>query len=166
MELRISISEKHLAFILVSISVLACIGLVVAYGGSSPSVMGHTWGEMECPGCITSVDVNFNYAGSDSKGGKATSAATADSATSAASAGSAGSVPWGGVTGMPAEIANDDDYTTCSWSGWTGATGCLPCSGWRETCETSIVIFELYCSGGKITQARTTNCCVHCMFTG
>lgn len=37
-------------------------------------------------GAVTSADVGFNYAGSSSKGGKATSAATADTATKATSA--------------------------------------------------------------------------------
>jgi hypothetical protein len=50
-------------------------------------------------GVINSAEVNFNYAGSSSKGGAATTATTA------------GSVPWGGITGMPAGFADGIDNT-------------------------------------------------------
>jgi hypothetical protein len=135
---------------------------VVGITLAAPPDPGHSWGDIECSGCITSADVDFNYAGSDSKGGKATSAATADTAATATSAGSAGTVPWDGITNRPSGLDDGDDYTTCSWSGWAGGGSCVTCSGTGCGCFASVVIFEFYCSGGKVTQARTTDCCIEC----
>ena len=95
MELRISINEKAVFALLIVVAMVSAVGITLAQNDP-----GHPWSQIDCSECITSDNVDFNYAGSSSKGGKATSAATADSADSAAS------VPWSGITGIQA----------CTWT--------------------------------------------------
>lgn len=52
MTVQITIKDSHLLIILLFITAVSAIGLVVGFGGTSPGAMGHTWGEMECVGCI------------------------------------------------------------------------------------------------------------------
>ncbi len=118
MEFRISINEKHLVLILASISVLACIGLVVAYGTSNPSVMGHTWGEIECSGCITSADIgDGQVASADLADNAVTTAKIADGQVTNAKI---ASMDWGKITtGVPSGLSDgdDDNYASCNWPG-------------------------------------------------
>lgn len=159
MELRISINEKAVFALLIVVAMASAVGITLA----APPDPGHTWGEIECPGCITSADVNFNYAGSDSKGGKATSAATADSATTAttaATAGSAGSVPWDGIANRPSGLDDGDDYTACSWTDWRAAYPGVSCTGGYPAGYITTLEFE--CIGGKITSSRTKSVPTYC----
>lgn len=52
MKIELNIRDSHLLIILLFITAVSAMGLVVAYGGTAPITMGHTWGEMECAGCI------------------------------------------------------------------------------------------------------------------
>jgi len=66
MRIEINIHDRHVLIILLFITVVSAIGLVVAYGGIQPSVMGHTWGEMYCDKCI----INSNLADNSVSGAK------------------------------------------------------------------------------------------------
>lgn len=65
MKIEIHIENKHILILLAFIAVVSGIGLVIAYGGSQPSVMGHTWGEVECNDCITAQNIGPGAVGSD-----------------------------------------------------------------------------------------------------
>jgi hypothetical protein len=52
MRIEISIESRHVLIILLFITAASAVGLVVAYGGSAPAAMGHSWSEVECNGCI------------------------------------------------------------------------------------------------------------------
>jgi hypothetical protein len=52
MELHIAIDDRKLMLIASVIIAVSLVGLTMAYGGTSPATMGHSWGEMECTGCI------------------------------------------------------------------------------------------------------------------
>jgi hypothetical protein len=56
MRIVINIRGGHVLVILLLIIAFSATGLVLAYGGSSPAVMGHTWGEMICDSnlCVSS----------------------------------------------------------------------------------------------------------------
>jgi len=60
MTVQITIQNKHVLIILLFIMAASAIGLVVAYGGNSPSIMGHTWGEIACDSnvCINSSGIH------------------------------------------------------------------------------------------------------------
>jgi hypothetical protein len=53
MKMEITVQGRHAMIIILFIIAVSAVGIVVAYGGSIPSQMGHTWEEMECSGCIT-----------------------------------------------------------------------------------------------------------------
>ena len=59
MRIELNIQNSHVLIILLFITAASAIGLAAAYGGDSPSTVGHSWGEMECSGCI----INSNLAG-------------------------------------------------------------------------------------------------------
>jgi hypothetical protein len=65
MKIEIHIENKHVLIMLASIAIISGIGLVIAYGGSQPSLMGHTWGEVECNDCITAQNIGPSAVGSD-----------------------------------------------------------------------------------------------------
>ncbi len=141
MEFRLIISEKHLILILTSIALVSCIGLVLAYGTGDPDDMGHTWGEVYCPECITS--------------GNLADGAVTNSKIS--------SVNWGKLNNVPAGLGDGDNDTlvSCTWTGWANArSSCLSCE--YVGCKTLISVIRLYCSNGRITQADTTSCCIEC----
>ena len=60
MKIEVNIKNRHALIILLFIIAASTIGLVVAYGGTTPSAMGHSWGEMYCPGCIISANLGDN----------------------------------------------------------------------------------------------------------
>ena len=64
MELVLRITEKSALMILLAIVAVSSAGLVFAYGGNTPSAMGHTWGEMECSDCILSGNIATGAVGS------------------------------------------------------------------------------------------------------
>jgi hypothetical protein len=156
MEFQVRINEKTLFVLLIVIALVSAIGITLA----QPPNPGHSWGEIECAGCIatsnlasdsvtgdkiasnavTSDKVNFNYAGSDIKGGNATIA---------------DSVPWSGIMDRPAGLDDGDQDTiiTCGWSGWKGGRSCTGCYACSPGC------IRAYCSGGKVTQMDTAGCC-------
>ena len=55
MTVQITVKDSHILIILLFLTTASAIGLVVGYGGNTPSAMGHTWGEMICD---TSLCVN------------------------------------------------------------------------------------------------------------
>jgi hypothetical protein len=57
MRIEINIGNRQVLIILLFIIAVSAAGLVLAYGGSSPAVMGHTWGEIECASCITNSNL-------------------------------------------------------------------------------------------------------------
>lgn len=146
MDLRVSINEKALFVLLIVIAMVSAIGITLA----QPPSLGHPWNQIECVNCIgtgnladsavTSDKVNFNYAGSDIKGGNATRA---------------DSVPWSGIMDIPPDLADGDDDTlaACGWSGWKGGRSCTGC----YTCNPGCI--RAYCSGGVVTQMDTAGCC-------
>ena len=97
MELRINIGEKSAVLILIAASVLACMGIVFGYGTSTPSIMGHSWDEIECSGCIQTDDI----------------------ASGAVTSSKIASVEWSKITGVPLGLDDGDDDTmiTCDWTG-------------------------------------------------
>lgn len=60
MELRITIGERSLMLLLATITGISAVGLVIAYGGSEPAIIGHSWGEMFCDKCINTSNLNDN----------------------------------------------------------------------------------------------------------
>ena len=56
--IQITIDDRKLMLILAVIISVSAIGLVMAYGGSSPQVVGHSWGEMICDStlCVNSIN--------------------------------------------------------------------------------------------------------------
>ena len=93
MKIEINIQSSHVLIILLFITAASAIGLAAAYGGTQPNVMGHTWGEMECAGCI----INSNLADNSVTGAKIVDSTitNADISPTAAIAGSkiTGTVP-------------------------------------------------------------------------
>ncbi len=57
MKIEINIQNRHVMIILLFLAAVSTMGLVVAYGGSAPLTMGHSWGEIDCSGCITSSNI-------------------------------------------------------------------------------------------------------------
>jgi hypothetical protein len=57
MKIEITVGSRQVLIILLFIIAISAVGLVVAYGGSSPSTAGHSWGEVECNSCITSANI-------------------------------------------------------------------------------------------------------------
>jgi hypothetical protein len=156
MEFRVSIDEKALFVLLISIAMVSAVGITIA----APPDPGHAWVDIDCTGCIatsnlagdsvtgdkiadnavTSDDVNFNYASSDSKGGNATIA---------------DSVPWSGIIDIPSDLSDGDDDTQvkCGWSGWLGGISCTGCYVCSPGC------LRAYCTDGKVTRIDTSGCC-------
>jgi len=60
MKIEINIQNRHVLIILLFIIAASAIGLVMAYGGTTPSAMGHTWGEMVCDSTLCANSVNGN----------------------------------------------------------------------------------------------------------
>ncbi len=58
MEIRISIGERSLMLILAVITAVSAVGLALAYGGNSPSTVGHSWGEIYCDKCIGTSNIS------------------------------------------------------------------------------------------------------------
>lgn len=57
MKIVINIKKRYVIAFLCLFLILGIVLIINAYGGSAPSVVGHTWGEIECPGCITTTDI-------------------------------------------------------------------------------------------------------------
>ena len=57
MKIELTIQNSHVLIILLFLTAASAIGLVAGYGGTAPATMGHTWGEMECAGCITTANL-------------------------------------------------------------------------------------------------------------
>jgi hypothetical protein len=162
MEFRIVIDTRTAIILLVGLSLISAIGLVVAYGTSNPSTLGHTWGEMECSECIqtsdignnqvTSAKAGFNYAGSTSKGGAASDLACTDCVSDSEISG----IDWSTITsGMPAGFADGTDadtptYPSCNFGGTLRVVSSecsAPCSGQRYT-------ITFTCSSSRILSAQ------------
>ncbi len=60
MKIEITVEARHVMIILLFIAAVSTMGLVVAYGGSAPLTMGHSWGEIDCSGCITGSNIADN----------------------------------------------------------------------------------------------------------
>jgi hypothetical protein len=143
------------------------MGLVVAYNsGLPPSTMGHTWGEMECSGCITTSNL------ADSS---VTTAKLADSSVTTAKiadgtimTADVSSIDGSKITGTVPNADMVDGYhatqlidsIACSWNGWVSAYGGVSCGG--NPCDGYAAVLQFYCSGGKVTQAQTASVCIHC----
>jgi len=56
--IQIIIDDRELMFILAAVISVSAIGLAMAYGGSTPSSMGHSWGEMDCDNTLCANPVN------------------------------------------------------------------------------------------------------------
>ena len=152
MEIRIAINEKAVFVMLVCLAVVSAIGITMA----APPDPGHSWGEIECDGCITgsniaagavdSSNVDFNYAGSSTKGGAASS------------------VAWSSITGKPSGFSDDTDNVgitvACTWTEWSPS--CTVCSTgyYCYNPSTTYSITQLRCQNGVITEVREqTGCC-------
>ena len=159
-KIQINLSNKTY-YTLIVIGVIVLLGIIVYAVAPNP---GHTWGEIECPGCITTADIGDGQVQTADIGDGQVQ--TADIGDGQVSNSKINSMEWNKLTSRPTGLDDGDDYTTCSWSGWAGATGCLPCSDSWEFCAESLILFELYCSGGKVTQARTKSCCIECGVNG
>jgi hypothetical protein len=94
MRIEINIGNRQALAIILAIIAVSAIGLAAAYQTTyTPDLMGHSWGEIECQGCIT----NTNLAGNSVTGAKIQdgSITNADISSSAAIDGSkiTGTVP-------------------------------------------------------------------------
>jgi hypothetical protein len=156
MEIRISIDERLAFVLLIALALVSVVGITMA----APPNPGHSWTDVECLGCIatgniannavTASKVQFNYAGSSSEGGAATSAQSVD---------------WGNIDNLPSGFSDgvDNNYPiSCSWSGWLSFNS-LTCS---YGCAASAPLVNLYCSAGRVTQARSESYCVECLDYG
>ncbi len=164
MRIEINIRNSHFLVILLFIIAVSAVGLVVAYGGINPSVMGHSWGEISCPGCIT----NTNLAGNSVTGAKIQDGTVtgADIQDSSIASGDIASIDGTKVTGtVPNSDTVDgkhaaDIQASCGWSGWgltpADCTGCTYCG--------TAPVTDLYCSGGKVTSARVVSVLTSCTY--
>jgi hypothetical protein len=61
MRITINIQNRHVLIILLFIIAASTVGLVVAYGGTAPATMGHSWGEIDCDSslCVKSTGVGI-----------------------------------------------------------------------------------------------------------
>ena len=48
MKIEVNIEKKHLYTFVLVLVLFTGINFVIGYGGSDPSVMGHSWGELDC----------------------------------------------------------------------------------------------------------------------
>ncbi len=147
MKIEITIGNRQVLIILLFIIAASTVGLVVAYQSQyQPNVMGHSWSEMECNNCITGSNLADN---------SVTSAKIQDGSITNADIAS---------TGLNADTLDGkhaselQDNITCGWTGWSDTGGCTPygyCGGY-------VTVMQLYCSGGKVTQAQKTSVCASC----
>jgi len=137
MKIELNIQNRHVLIILLFITAASAIGLAAAYGGDTPSTMGHSWGEMYCDKCIATS----NFADNSVTSAKIVDSTitNADISPTAAIAGSkiTGTVP-AATNANNAENANTvDGRHATAWT--TISTGCgsftdyLGCpSGWTS----------------------------------
>jgi len=167
MRIEINIRNSHFLVILLFIIAVSAVGLVVAYGGIQPSIMGHSWGEVSCPGCIT----NTNLAD-----GSVTSAKIQDASITSADISSidgskiTGTVPnadtvdgyhassWGGVCNPVYSACSSccgDGTRTCSYMGIQltvrGTTMCVATGSSQGSCASQSCSDSSCCSGGWTT---------------
>lgn len=152
--IQLTIDDRKLMVILAVIISVSAIGLVVAYGGSNPTVVGHSWSEMTCDKCISNSNLGDNSVNSNkiidntittadvnsidgSKiTGKVPSAASADTAGSAGSATSAGNANT--LNNLNADqIARWGNPCNPAWGGCSsynccGGTGTQTCNYWGK----------------------------------
>lgn len=166
MKITLNIKTGHVLIILLFVIAASAIGLVAGYGGTTPSTMGHTWGEINCPGCITSANIQAgtittaNIASID--GGKitgtvpnATNADTVDGKHAAAIATWAG--PCNPVWGDCQDIYGTGYCTTglqyCTYMGMNlavgGTTVCLISTTGTGSCGSQSC--TTYCPSGGST---------------
>ena len=138
MELRLVIDDRKLMVISSILIAVSLVGLTVAYGGNSPSAMGHTWGEMECVGCI----ITGNLADSSVNGNKVIdgSIASADIADGSIVTADVGSIDGSKITGSVDMLDGLHADGLVRWGnpcnpvwGSCAAAGC--CSPGTETCN-------------------------------
>jgi hypothetical protein len=179
MKIEINIKDSHALLILLLITAASAMGLVVAYGGINPSAMGHTWGEMECAGCIINSNLadssvtTAKIADSSITGAKltdnaVTSAKIADGSITTADV---ASIDGSKITGTVQSAVNADmvdglhasslGKPTCNWNGWRfnfydGMDFC-PCG-----CNTWGPMLDFYCSGNIITNINSFTICTMC----
>jgi len=144
MELRVAIDDRKFMFLLALLIGISAVGLVVAYGGTQPSVMGHTWGEVDCNPCIRTSNIfDSQITGAKIADGTITSADVSSIDGSRIT----GTVPYASSAGSAGNADTVDGYhassffITCPcgtcWS--TTDTGCeggvIMCtpSGWKTT---------------------------------
>ncbi len=61
MRIVINLQKEQLTVFLIAVLIVLGVSVAIAYqSGSSPSVMGHDWGEIECAGCVSSANVQDN----------------------------------------------------------------------------------------------------------
>lgn len=60
--LKIEIRKRDVTWVVLLIVVLA-VGVGYAYGSSNPSVIGHSWGEVECNDCIGASNIATDAVG-------------------------------------------------------------------------------------------------------
>lgn len=129
MKIEINIDRRIGLYIIFTMVTLFLVSYAVAYGGSDPSFVGHTWGEMECSGCIDTSDI-------------ADGAVTNDKVSS---------IDWSKITtGMPPGFADGiDNVMSCRV--------CIQCSC-IDGCDFSPVASNWVCTPyGGGTSPFTTN---------
>jgi hypothetical protein len=158
MEIRIRIDERALFVLLIAVALVSVVGITMA----APPNPGHSWSDVECSACIgssnladnsvTASKVQFNYAGSSSEGGPASSAESVD---------------WTDIDNIPSGFADGTDEgitQACTWTGWQPT--CTVCD-YGYTCSgNQIPVTQLNCQNGVITgtQPRASCCQGTCEF--
>jgi hypothetical protein len=143
MKIEITIGNRQVLIILLFIIAASAVGLVMAYGGSNPDVVGHTWGEMLCDKCISTTNIADNsVTGAKILDGSITNSDIVSTLNS--------------DTVDSKHAADLQDSITCGWTGWS-AVGCTgTCYGYYYKA------IQLNCLNGKVIQAQVADACTYC----
>jgi len=150
MRIEINIQTKYVLVILLFMATASVIGLVAAYGGTVPATVGHTWGEMECTGCI----INSNLADSS-----VTSAKIADGTITNADISATAAIAGSKVTGIVPSATNADTVDGMHATGIaTWGNVCNPV--WASTCSCCEYGTTIYCyyMGKELVAGGTPIC--------
>jgi len=158
MEVTIRISDKTAFLLLIGICVVSAVGMVVAYGTGDPTMVGHTWDEITCDGCVATGNLADGSVTSPKIPNNAVT--TGKIPDNAVTSSKISSLEWSKLNNIPPGLSDGDDGITsaCNWNGWLPE--CLVCSMYGCAGITTSIT-QIQCDGTSITGVRKAdNCCL------
>lgn len=152
-KIEVNIPNRIFYSVISLIVVILVLTGVYAFGGSSPSVVGHSIGELQPPYQCTS------YLKYDSSSGWTCSNPPSSTPTITCTGANKG-LQWNGAAWSCATYTSGgDSEDSCAWVGWNDPCGDDVEYAFGTTCSGGYLGVKRFCASGTVTQTQKVTCC-------